>query len=390
MAGSNILIIDGDLVSRHYLGKALNNEGYHILQAASGKEGLIVAWRDRPNLIIVDPVITDLTAEQLASRLRSDPRTAKIPLIALSSDPQPGRAQSCKGAGFNEYLVKTPQAIPTLLETINRILIGGEDIVKEVEGVVKESGLSFVFMSAKGGTGTSSLCANIAMNIKQIRPEARVVVVDLVLPIGSIAGIVGYQGDNDLVSIAKLPASETSPEFLQTTLTELAIWRFHLLAGSPDPERGNELVVGRIGDIVSGLKSAYDFVLLDLGRSLSHFCLPLIEHADLVSMIVGTDVSTITLTKTVWDYLKSKGVKPDSTYIILNRSIGLEGLSKSEAEKIIGIPIKSAMPYLGGNFALANNQHQPYSLKFPNDTASIILKEAAQQMVDIAIRQRAR
>jgi Flp pilus assembly CpaE family ATPase len=388
MPGS-ILIIDGDLISRHYLGRALNNEGYHILQAASGKEGLIIAWRDRPNLIIVDPVITDLTAEQLATRLRSDARTVKTPLIALSSDSQPGRAQSCKVAGFNEYLIKTPQAIPSLLETISRLMGANEVIENDVKVAVKEAGLSFVFVSAKGGTGTSSLCANIAMNIKQIRPDARVAVVDLVLPIGSIAGIVGYQGDKDLVSIAQLPPSETSPEFLRKALMELAIWRFHLLAGSPDPERGNELVVGRIGELVSGLKSAYDFVLLDLGRSLSHFCLPLIEHADLVTLVMGTDLSTITLTKTVWDYLQTRGVKAYSTYIIMNRSIGLEGLSKPEAEKIIGIPINSAMPYLGGNFALANNQHQPYSLKFPKDTASIILKDAAQRMLDIAIRLRA-
>ena len=212
MPGS-ILIIDGDLISRHYLGRALNNEGYHILQAASGKEGLIIAWRDRPNIVIVDPVITDLTAEQLATRLRSDARTVKTPLIALSSDPQPGRAQSCKLAGFNEYLVKTPQAIPSLLETISRLMGANAVIENDVKVAVKEAGLSFVFMSAKGGTGTSSLCANIAMNIKQIRPDARVVVVDLVLPIGSIAGIVGYQGDKDLVSIAQLLLQKRHPNF---------------------------------------------------------------------------------------------------------------------------------------------------------------------------------
>jgi pilus assembly protein CpaE len=381
MAGSNILLIDGDFASRHYLARALIKEGHHVLQSVSGKEGLISAWRDRPDLIIVDPVMEDITAEQLASRLRSDARTAKIPLIALSSDPQPGRAVACKEAGFNEYLVKTSQALPSLIDTITRLL-GGAEVA------IKEGGLLMVFMSAKGGTGTSSLCANIAMNIKQNQQEAKVVVVDLVLPIGSIAGIVGYEGDKNLVSIAQQPALETTPEYFHHTLMELAIWRFHLLAGSPNPERGNELAVARIADIVSVLKSTYDFVLLDLGRSLSHISLPLIEHADLIALIVGADLSTVTLTKTVWDYLQTKGVKAASVFMFMNRSIGLEGLTKPEAEKIIGIPIKASMPYLGGNFALANNQHQPYSLKFPKDTASIVLSDAAHQMVDLAIRLR--
>ena len=70
MAGSNILLIDGDFASRHYLARALINEGHHILQAVSGKEGLISAWRDNPDLIIVDPVMDDLAGKQLATRLR--------------------------------------------------------------------------------------------------------------------------------------------------------------------------------------------------------------------------------------------------------------------------------------------------------------------------------
>jgi CheY-like chemotaxis protein/MinD-like ATPase involved in chromosome partitioning or flagellar assembly len=383
MAGSNILVIDGDLASRNFLAQALNKEGHHILQAASGKEGLIFAWRDRPDIIIVDPVITDITAEQLAARLRSDARTAKVPLIALSSDSRPGRARSCKEAGFNEYLVKTAQAIPSLIESVNRLL-------GRSKGFTKEGGYLIVFMSAKGGTGTSSLCANIAMNISASQPEASVVVVDMVLPIGSIAGIVGYESDENLVTISGLPAMETTPEFFRKTLKEVENWRFHLLAGSPDPERSNELVIGRIEEIVATLKSTFDFVLLDFGRSLSRISLPLIEHADLIAMIVGSDLSTVNLTKTVWDYLQARDVEADAIYIFFNRSIGLEGLTKPEAEKIIGIPVKSVLPFLGGNFAMANDQHQPYTVKFPKDTASIVLRDVAKQMVGLVKSLRAR
>jgi pilus assembly protein CpaE len=382
MAGNKILIIDADAASRNFVAAALQKEGHHILQAASGKEGLIVAWRDRPEVIVTDPVTADLKGEELATRLRSDPRTAKTPLIGLSSDPQPARGRSCLDAGFNDYLVKTAQAVPALIDSIARLL-------GNVSASVKEGGLLIVFLSAKGGTGTSSLCANIAMNIAYNQPEARVVVADMVLPIGSIAEIVGYQSDLNLVTIADLSAAETPVEFFRDNLTRIETWRFHLLAGSPDPEHGNQLNVGRIGDIVSSLKNAYDFVLLDLGRSLSPISLPLIEHADLIVMVVGTDLSNVTLTKIVWDYLKSKGVRASSVFTILNRAVGLEGLTRAEAEKIIGVGINTALPYLGGNVALANNQHQPISSKFPNDTASIVLKETAQQMVTLARRLRA-
>jgi pilus assembly protein CpaE len=380
MTGSKILIIDADATSRNFVAAALLKDGYQILQAASGREGLIISWRDRPDIVIIDPVQADLKGEEIATRLRSDKRTAQVPLIALSSDPQQTRIRSCMDAGFNEYLVKTSQAIPALIEVVSRLLGNTVD--------VKDGGLLIVFLSAKGGCGTSSLCANLAMNIGASQPEARVAVADIVLPIGSIAEIVGFKGEQNLVSVADLPAEKTTPEFLRENMTILPDWHFHLLAGSPNPEYGNQLKVARIAEIVHGLKAAYDFVLLDLGRSLSRFSLPLIEHADLIVMVVSTDLSAVTLTKTVWNYLQSKGVREESVYTILNRAVGLEGLTRAEAEKIIGISIKTAMPYLGGNFTAANNLHQPFASKFPRDTAAIVLKEMTQQIVDQAWRLR--
>ena len=131
MAGNKILIVDADIASRNFVAAALHKEGHHILQAASGREGLILAWRDRPEVIIMDPVMADLKGEDFATRLRSDARTSRVPLIALSSDPQPARVRSCMDAGFNEYLVKTAQAIPALIETISRLHSNAAAAIKE-------------------------------------------------------------------------------------------------------------------------------------------------------------------------------------------------------------------------------------------------------------------
>ncbi len=381
MPGNKILIIDSDLSSRSYLASALQKKGYQTLQAGSGREGLITAWRDRPALIVVDPVMDDLPGEELAVRLRSDPRTAIVPLIALSSDMQPTRQLACMEAGFTRYLVKSPMALTSLMDAIAEDLPGGA-------ATPRVGGLVMVFLSAKGGVGTSSLCANIAMNMAQAEPNSRVAIADLVLPIGSIADIVGYQGAHNLVTVAHLAPSDTTPELLRTYLAQPEAWHLHLLPGSPDPEHANELKSERIADLVLSLKQSHDYVLLDLGRSLSRISLPLIEKADLVVMVVGADMSTVSLAKTVWDFLRNRGVQPDSIYVVLNRAVGLEGMTKAEIEKTLGLPIRTAVPYLGGNLSLANNQHQPYTLKYPADTASIIFKEAAQQMAGAAKQRR--
>ena len=389
MVGKKIAILDENATSRNFLANVLREKQFKVLEAASGKEALILAWRDEPDLVLFDPVISDIKAEEFIQRLRSDSRTSTIHLIALSSDPSPARKEACLSAGVNEYLIKSSQAIPALEESLSR-LFSSEGPSNTSGAANKNTGLLIVFLSAKGGTGTSSLCTNLAMNIKQSQPEAGVVVVDLILPIGSIGQIVGYEGKLNLITVAELPASYTNIEYFRKNLPTPDLWEFQLLAGSPDPQQGNILKGERIEQIVDVLRSGYDIIILDLGRALSRISLPLIQKADLIALIVSTDQSTVQLTKTVWEYLQTQEVDSQKIYAILNRAVGLDGLTKAEAEGIIGLTIKTTLPYMGSNFALANNLNQPITTKYPRDTASIIFKETAADMLRLARRLRAR
>ena len=314
-------------------------------------------------------------------KLRRDLRSTNIPILAVSSSHNPGMRESCIHAGCNEYMLKTGELVATLPKSITRLLGGTKELVKE-------GGRLIVFLSAKGGTGTSSLCANLAMAVHHNKPETNVAVVDLVLPIGSIAPIVGYQGNLDLISISEMSSAETAGDYFHTNLPFIELWQFRLVAGAPDPERSNDLKVARIPEVISALQKAYDYVVVDLGRSLSRISLPIIQIADLAVLIMSTDQSTITLTKKILDYLYAQGIESRNVYAILNRAVGLEGLTKAEAEKIIDLPIKTAIPYMGGSFALANNLNQPIILKYPEDTASIVFKDVANDMIRTATNLR--
>jgi len=383
VVGKSILVLDGNEASRNFLANILREKQFEIYEASSGKEALIFAWRDRPDLILFDPVLSDINVDDFIHKLQNDSRTNTTPLIALSSDSNSALKDACVKAGVTAYILKSSQAVPTLEETLQNLFSAGTPaIVAEVEP--REKGLSIVFLSAKGGTGTSSICANLAMNIKAQQPDASVVVTDLVLPIGSIAQIVGYAGDQNLVTVADQSAEQTNGEYFRTHLPQPELWQFQLLAGSPDPQHGNMIKGDRIEQIVDVLRASYDFIILDIGRSLSRISLPLIQQADVITLIVSTDQSTIHLTKTVWEYLQAQGIDAQRIYAILNRAVGLEGLTKAEAEAIIGIPIRMMIPYMGSNFTLANNLNQPITTKYPKDTASIVLKEAAGNMVKLA------
>jgi pilus assembly protein CpaE len=393
MSVRTILIVDSEPASLKYLVRLLEEHSYSVLSTGLGKEGLISIWRDRPDLIIFDPALQDIFFEEFLQKIRNDPRSADMPILALSKDSNPEVEAACLQAGSNRYIVKSVDAVTSLPGEISNLLETKPEAAKEEAKEIEDekdidAGLLIVFLSAKGGTGTSSLCANYAMTYHNNNPESNVVVMDLVLPIGSIAPIVGYEEDVDLVSIAELPPDEISGDYFHKNLPELEQWGFQLLPGANDPERANNLQVGRIPEIIDTLQLAYDYVVIDLGRSLSRISLPLIQKADLLILTVSTDQSTITHTKQVWDYLQTKGIESKRVFAVLNRAVGLEGLTKAEAEEIIGLPIQTAIPYMGSNFALANNLNQPIITKYPEDTPTIVLKDTANKMIDLANKLR--
>jgi pilus assembly protein CpaE len=264
------------------------------------------------------------------------------------------------------------------VDAIPRFLVEGKRLRKK-----REKGFQYVFLSAKGGTGTSSLCANVGMSMAAQLPQSTVAIVDLVLPMGSLAALVGSsdaERDFNLVSVADRSTEQITVDYLKDNLVVPSRWLFHLLPGAPDPETAINLNVGHIPKILDLLCTAYDHVLVDLGRSLSRISLPLIQQADLVVLILSPDLSTVHHTRKLWHYLKGQGINADHMFPILNRAVGLEGLTKAEAEQILELDIKMTMPYMMGNFTLANNQNTPVSVKFPTDTATLMLKQAAMEM----------
>ncbi|MBI3159379.1 MAG: response regulator [Chloroflexi bacterium] len=383
---TRVLIVDKDPATVNYLLYELKKAGFEPKSAGGGKEGLIVAWRDRPHVIILDPAFTDMPVAEFIQKIRGDNRTANRPLVAFSSLRDPEEIQRAIDLGFNSYFAKEGDALPLLLKTLNEYGSQGVSDHSFAGRAVKpaapeKEGRLVVFLSAKGGTGTSSLCANMAAALGEMEPDAAIVVVDLVLPLGSIAPVVGYDGPLNIVEAARMTLAEATAEYYQDALPTTGLWHFRLLAGCPDPEEANELDVTRVPVILNTLKRSFDYVFVDLGRSLSRISLPIILAADQVAVILSVDQATVELTQKVIKYLESKGLERDQLFPLINRAVGQEGLTRTQIEGVLGLTIPASFPFIGGNFALANNQHVPIYHKFPGEVAAISLRETTAEML---------
>jgi CheY-like chemotaxis protein/MinD-like ATPase involved in chromosome partitioning or flagellar assembly len=385
MADITVLLIDADEANRNFLVQLLQKKNYGVKQARSGGEAMQLTAEASPDMVIFDPALPDMNAAQLIRALQENPNMSEVPCVVLSSHSNPEEMHFCLEAGCAEYFIKSGMVMMTLVDSIPRLLIEGKRLRKR-----SDKGYLLVFLSAKGGTGTSSLCANIGMNIACYSKQSMIAVADLVLPMGSIAPLVGVpEYGFNLVDAASQPPENITPAHLRQNLVVPPQWAFHLLAGAPDPETALNLQVTHIPHIVETLRQAYHYVLVDLGRSLSRISMPVIHEADMVALILSTDLSTVNHTKKLWHYLREEGMDPNRVYPILNRAVGLEGLTKAEAEKILEIEIRLMVPYMMGNFTLANNQHLPLTVKFPTDTASMVMKQAAAEMSQRLVKMQA-
>ena len=116
-AYATILVIDDDRPARELIGKALVGEGYAIVAATGGRDGLRLARERRPDAIILDVIMPDLDGWAVLRALKADAELADIPviLVTMLGDRDMGLA-----LGAAEHLTK-PIAPPDLLRVLSRV-----------------------------------------------------------------------------------------------------------------------------------------------------------------------------------------------------------------------------------------------------------------------------
>lgn len=113
-----ILIIDDDDAMVDVLSQRLSRQGYEIVVAASGDEGLAVARDRRPNLVLLDLRLPDADGFSICQQLADDSGTCTIPVIILSGMERPDIIRRSRAAGCQYYVRKPydPNALLILVQ----------------------------------------------------------------------------------------------------------------------------------------------------------------------------------------------------------------------------------------------------------------------------------
>jgi len=116
-----ILIVEDDPMIRDMLSRRLNTEGYDVICATDGAQGVQRARVDRPDLIVMDIGLPVLNGWQATHRIRSMPTTQTIPIIALTAFVMKEDRVKCLAVGCDDYETK-PVDFSRLTQKIRSLL----------------------------------------------------------------------------------------------------------------------------------------------------------------------------------------------------------------------------------------------------------------------------
>jgi two-component system cell cycle response regulator DivK len=106
MSGELVLIVDDNEKNTKLARDVLRFAGFRTIEAGNGGAGFSLAVEHLPDVILMDIRLSDMEGTVVLRNLREEPRTAQIPVVALTSFAMKGDRESFLEAGFDGYLEK--------------------------------------------------------------------------------------------------------------------------------------------------------------------------------------------------------------------------------------------------------------------------------------------
>ena len=118
---AKILLVEDNALNRDMLTRRLVRHGHNVLVAVDGEQGVAMATSEGPDIVLMDMSLPLLDGWSATRKLREQPATKGLPIIALTAHAMAGDREKALAAGCNDYDTK-PVELPRLLGKIAALL----------------------------------------------------------------------------------------------------------------------------------------------------------------------------------------------------------------------------------------------------------------------------
>ena len=336
-----ILIVDDDLDTLRLVGLMLQKQGYQIVAASSGAQGLELAFGEVPDLILLDVMMPQMDGYEVARRLRANDKTANIPILMFTAKSQLDDKVTGFEAGADDYLTKPTH--PTELQAHVKALLSRSTKAKTNPATgpaLEQPAYVIGVMAARGGLGVTTVASNLAAALRkktnmdvilaEFRPGQGALVLDLNLSKGS-----------GLTELLNIPPGEITRDQVRQRFSSHASG-IEILASSVQPRDG--MLANNVQQfevILSRLSFMARFVVVDLGSGITPLNQKLLPAMSEILVVTEPFENSLQHGRTLMDNLVELSVDKSRLRVVVNYRLRSEAqLSVPQVQERIKYPIE--------------------------------------------------
>jgi pilus assembly protein CpaE len=326
-----VLIVDDVAETRENIRKLLQFDGNVEVVGASrnGLEGVELAIETQPDVVLMDINMPEMDGISATEAIRKKVPFTQIVILSVQGDSNYMRRAMLAGA--RDFLTK-PIDVDELSAAIRRAgkvarnekeklsttgfggtVAGGQGGGTLIPG---DQGHVVTIFSPKGGTGKTTVAANLAVTMRQA--GSAVVAVDANLQFGDLSFFFNEQGRNNITDLAPR-AEELDREVVSEVLIKHQTSGVHILAAPMRPEQADSVNGQQLGSVVTYLSRMYPYVIVDTSSLLNELTLAALDATDLLVLLITQDIPSIKNARLFLDLTEGLGFSRDQIILVMNR-----------------------------------------------------------------------
>lgn len=345
------------------MGSALAGKSHIVITADLAKTKMRqVAEQEQPDLLLVDDGYID---PQLFTQVEYvTTHYPKTVVILLSSIHTPEFLLDAMRAGVREVL-PSPVSPRVLEEAVSRVA------AKLPKAHEKGNGKVLAFMPCKGGSGATFLATNLGY---QLAEKSKVLLIDLNLQFGdALSFLYDAKPPSTLASVAK-EIRRLDASFLAASTVRITE-NYGIIAAPEDPSDAVEVQPAHIDAILNLAITQYDFILLDMNRTIDPVSIKALDHADRIFPVLQAGLPYLKNARKLLETFIALGYPAEKIELIVNRFDKRGDIGIDDIRRLAGAVRMHTVPNSFRDVSASINQGNPLIKIARSNTVSKILNE---------------
>jgi len=342
-----ILVVDPS--SNDYIQiSALYKQSADVSLMLSGADVLDEIGKKKPDIIVTDSDLGDMSGIELLQKLRSPEVNCQSAVLILSSDPSLDTKIKAYQFGADEYIVK-PVENDLLSERINiliqRLGLGGnmDETAQDSPKLHPSNSKKIVFHSLRGGSGVSTIAVNTAMALQNLWQKPTIIL-DTAFFNGQVSMLLNISPKKNIADLESAIFSGTDHPEIAAIIEEHKSG-LSIIAAPRHPTAMDFMNEVFWESMQATLSTRFEYIIVDTPHDFNDSTISNLIDADVILLVVNPEMSSLRVAVSALRTYENIGIPKEKIRVILNHNVPNFIIEPSKIQTALGVNIDLVIPH---------------------------------------------